>query len=81
MDVSLEKRWDGFLEQVVKAGRYGSVSEVVHEGLRLVQEREARLEALRGTLDASIARGGQNTEEDVQRRLAATGEELRRAGY
>jgi antitoxin ParD1/3/4 len=47
---------------VVKSGRYGSASEVVREGLRLVEEREARLAALRETLNASIARGGQNTD-------------------
>jgi antitoxin ParD1/3/4 len=34
-------------------GRYNSKSEVLREGVRLVQEREARL----ATLDAAIARG------------------------
>ena len=38
---------------LVENGRYNSKSEVLREGVRLVQEREARLAAL----DASIARG------------------------
>jgi antitoxin ParD1/3/4 len=47
----------GNLEKVVTdlvtSGRYNSRSEILREGVRLVQERERRLEAL----DAAIARG------------------------
>jgi antitoxin ParD1/3/4 len=35
---------------------------VVREGLRLVEEREAKLKALRDTVSASIAEGGPGTE-------------------
>ena len=55
MNVSIGERWEGFVAQIVGQGRYGSASEVVREGLRLVEEREAKLIALRTTLDASIA--------------------------
>ena len=77
MNVSLGSRWEGFVEAQVKAGRYGSASEVVREGLRLVEEREARLLALRETIHASIARGGSNSDEDAERRLLSTAEKLR----
>lgn len=49
----------GALEQVVdnlvKQGRYGSKSEVLRTGVRLVQEHEARLTELLGKLEAGLA--------------------------
>ena len=49
----------GALEKVVEGlvahGRYGSKSEVLREGVRLVQEREAGLAALYAKLDAGLA--------------------------
>lgn len=80
MNVSIGDRWERFVEQAVKAGRYGSASEVVREGLRLVEEREAKLQALRASLEASIAAGGEVTEDELDQALAAHGEELRRKG-
>jgi antitoxin ParD1/3/4 len=80
MNVSIGQRWEGFVESVVRSGRYGSASEVVREGLRLVEEREARLRALRETIDASVAEGGSVTDEDVQKSLQAHAEALRQAG-
>jgi antitoxin ParD1/3/4 len=55
MNVSIGDRLEGFVDNTVKSGRYASASEVVREGLRLVEEREAKLMALRDRLDASIA--------------------------
>lgn len=65
MNVSIGERWQGFVDGIVKAGRYSSASEVVREGLRLVEEREAKLNALRETLNASIERGGEYSDENV----------------
>ncbi len=81
MNVSIGERWQDFVERVVRDGRYGSASEVVREGLRLVEEREAKLHALRATLDASIAQGGTVTDEEIDADLAAASAELRRQGY
>jgi antitoxin ParD1/3/4 len=80
MNVSIGDRWEQFVEQTVKTGRYGSASEVVREGLRLVEEREAKLKALRATLDASIAAGGEVTDDELDHAIAARSEELRRKG-
>jgi len=49
----LSPRLESYMDELVKAGRYGSRSEVLREGLRLVEEREKRLMAL----DEAIARG------------------------
>ena len=49
------------VSDLVSSGRYNSKSEVLREGVRLVQEREARLKALneaiaRGIADADAGR-------------------------
>ena len=53
ISADLGQQLEHFVARLVKAGRYNSKSEVLREGVRLVQEREARLAAL----DASIGRG------------------------
>ncbi|UNU44997.1 type II toxin-antitoxin system ParD family antitoxin [Sphingopyxis sp. YF1] len=79
MNVSVGPRWDAYIEELLKAGRYGSASEIVREGLRLVEEREQKLAALRETINASIEQGGSYTGEEV---MAHVRESLdgRRAG-
>ncbi len=67
MNVSVGERWERYIEELQKTGRYGSASEIVREGLRLVEERERKLDALRETINASIERGGEHSSEDVQR--------------
>ena len=81
MNVSLGERWEGFVDTVLKAGRYGSASEVVREGLRLVEEREAKLAALRETLNASIERGGECSDADVDTHLDTELTKLAAEGY
>ena len=53
ISADLGRNLEGFVTKLVENGRYNSKSEVLREGVRLVQEREARLAAL----DAAIARG------------------------
>ncbi len=65
MNVSVGKHWEEFIEGLVKSGRYGSASEVMREGLWQVEGREAKLRALKDTIEASIAEGGSNTAEEV----------------
>lgn len=71
MNVSLGQRWEDFVAKAVEEGRYGSASEVVREGLRLVEEREAKLAALRETLNAAVERGGSHTSDEVRRAVRA----------
>lgn len=58
ISAELGSQLEGFVKQLVEAGRYGSKSEVLREGVRLLQDRETRLAAL----DASIARGLADTD-------------------
>ena len=53
ISADLGKQLESYVQQLVETGRYGSKSEVLREGVRLVQDRETKLAAL----DASIVRG------------------------
>jgi antitoxin ParD1/3/4 len=53
ISAELGQQLEGFVAELVETGRYNSKSEVLREGVRLIQDRESRLAAL----DASIARG------------------------
>lgn len=45
--VVLGERYDTFIAQLIQDGRYASASEVLREGLRLVEERERKFEVVR----------------------------------
>ncbi|MFN3170289.1 MAG: type II toxin-antitoxin system ParD family antitoxin [Hyphomicrobiales bacterium] len=51
ISADLGKPLEEFVETLVKSGRYGSKSEVLREGIRLVQEREAKQKALDALLE------------------------------
>lgn len=53
ISADLGKQLEGIVADLVDSGRYGSKSEVLREGVRLVHERELRL----ASLDASVKRG------------------------
>jgi antitoxin ParD1/3/4 len=55
--VSLGDHFAGFIETRVRTGRYGSASDVVRAGLRLLEEHEARVEALQTALAEGEASG------------------------
>jgi antitoxin ParD1/3/4 len=62
MNVSLTPEFESFVDEKVKSGSFGSASEVVRAGLRLLQEydemRQARLAALR----ADVRKGREQLE-------------------
>ena len=80
VNVSIGQRWERFVEETLRAGRYGSASEVVREGLRLVEGREAKLRALRETLRASIDAAGEATDAGIDAALDARSALLRTNG-
>lgn len=48
--ITLGDHFDGFVREQIKVGRYGNASEVMRAGLRLLEEHESKLEALRQAL-------------------------------
>jgi len=47
---SLGEHFSAFVEEQIAQGRYSNASEVVRAGLRLLEEHEAKLAALRAAL-------------------------------
>lgn len=50
--VSLGEHWNKLIESLLKSGRYASVSEIIRDSLRLLEERDASstLQSLRTAL-------------------------------
>jgi antitoxin ParD1/3/4 len=72
MSADLGEALERFVTNLVATGRYHSKSEVLREGVRLIQEREARL----ASLDTSIARGLADVEAGRVRTSAAAFDRL-----
>jgi len=71
---SLGEHFSSFVEAQVGRGRYSSASDVVRAGLRLLEEQEAKLEALRAALVEGEQSGPSNPfdfEAFIERKRAA----------
>lgn len=55
--VSLGTHFANFIDAQVQGGRYGTASDVVRAGLRLLEEHEARVQALQDSLRAGLESG------------------------
>ena len=55
ISADLGQTLETYVDALVEKGRYGSKSEVIREGVRLVQEREARLAALDAAIELGLA--------------------------
>ncbi len=54
MNVSLTPELEKYINDKVASGRYASASEVVREALRVHEEREQKLAALRADIEAGL---------------------------
>ena len=68
--IALGEHWQAFIEKQVSSGRYGSASEVIRNALRLLEERNAKIETLRAALVEGEASGsaGRLDLDDIKRK-------------
>lgn len=55
--IALSDHWVKFTADLVASGRYGSTSEVVREGLRLVEARQQRIAQVGALIEEGEASG------------------------
>jgi antitoxin ParD1/3/4 len=71
---SIGKHFEGFIEGLIESGRYSTASEVMRDGLRLIEEREERRKAKLEALRAEIQKGldsGPAEEVDIDEMIEA----------
>ena len=78
MNVSLTPEFESFVEEKVKSGTYGSASEVVRAGLRLLQERDELHQAHLAAMRDDVRKGREQLERGEGREGAEVFAELRR---
>lgn len=55
--VALGQHFENFVQASIQSGRYNNASEVVRSGLRLLEDREQRIAALRSAIDEGLSSG------------------------
>lgn len=55
--VALGEHFTAFAAEQVASGRYGSMSEVIRAGLRLLEDEQQKVEALRAAIEDGLASG------------------------
>lgn len=79
MNVSVGKHWEEFVDGLVKSGRYGSASEVMRAGLRLVEADEARMKSLRDEIQAAMDEDAWYTFDEVEAHIRQNIEATKKA--
>lgn len=74
---SIGKHFEDMIDGLIEDGRYATASEIIREGLRLVEEREerrkAKLEALRAEIQKGFDSGPAEEVGDMFQRIKAEG--------
>ncbi|SFI63441.1 type II toxin-antitoxin system ParD family antitoxin [Bradyrhizobium sp. Gha] len=82
---TIGKHYETFIKDLVDSGRYSTASEVMRDGLRLIEEREerrkAKLEALRAAVQEGLDSGPADPFEpgELVERVKARGRERLKA--
>jgi antitoxin ParD1/3/4 len=79
MATSYGKHFEEFIANLIASGRYSTASEVMRDGLRLIEEREqrreAKLEWLRAEIQKGLDSGPAEAVGDMFARIKAEGRE------
>jgi antitoxin ParD1/3/4 len=73
MNVSLTPELEQFVQEKVKSGRYLSASEVVREGLRLLEERDRLYQRRLADLQKEITLGIESSYQAISQDQARSG--------
>ncbi len=78
--IVIDEHFEAFIKGQIEQGRYGSASDVVREGLRVLEDREKlramRIEELRAEIQKGEDSGGWRPAEEVLDRLKAKYERM-----
>jgi antitoxin ParD1/3/4 len=66
ISADLGQQLESYVAALVETGRYGSKSEVLREGVRLIQDREAQLAALDASLERAITNADEGRRKPTQ---------------
>ncbi len=74
---SIGKHFEAVIEQLIASGRYSTASEIIRDGLRMIEEREqdreAKLEWLRAEIQKGLDSGPAEEVGDMFARIKAEG--------
>jgi antitoxin ParD1/3/4 len=74
---SIGKHFEAFIERLIASGRYSTASEIIRDGLRMIEEREqdreAKLEWLRAEIQKGLDSGPAEEVGDMFARIKAEG--------
>ncbi|HAX41320.1 MAG TPA: type II toxin-antitoxin system ParD family antitoxin, partial [Solibacterales bacterium] len=73
-NVNLTERLDQFVEAGVASGRYSNASEMIREGLRLLEQHQAEVDARLEWLRTAIAEGDEDIAQGRYTRLTSEDE-------
>jgi len=77
--ISLGNHFESFVEHSVKEGRFGNASEVIRAGLRLLEEEENKLTALRTAVQEGLE-SGRAVDFDPKKHLASLKAKIKENG-
>lgn len=66
ISADLGQQLESYVAALVETGRYASKSEVLREGVRLIQDREAQLAALDASLERAITNADEGRRKPAQ---------------